>query len=502
MHMKIINIMNFVRYIDERMPNSIEVQFNTTKAELELVKEFGFESTFLFQYDALIDKNYIELFKKEANEKIEFGLWYEVVEPLTTKVGLPYESEFGWKWDWHVKPDFSVAYTLKERELLIDEAMRQFKETFGYYPKVVASWIIDTHTLNYLAKHYHVEMMAICRDQTNTDANTLIGGYFSPAYYPCKSNIFTPAQSKEEQVNIPIFRLLGPCPLHDYDWYKYIQEPIVEGCATMEPVWGAGSNPDIVDWFLETYFENETLGFSYVQLGQENSFGYRDFLPALRMQFEKIKHLRDVKIIKMSETGRIFSQMYKSTPATSIVAKSSWRRSKDLQSIYYDCKNYTVNLFKYKKEIFIRSLFLFDENVREYYFEDTCKTFDVLYENLPIVHTLAWNENDKERIGIVIDETENDFKTKKIDDSTLEVNWDSGSVIFKEDEIVINKAEINFYFGTCPCGLEVEDNTIHYIYKGSKYSLLVPDVLITKNEEYINIKSSNSKIVLRFIRGQ
>ena len=32
----------------------------------------------------------------------------------------------------------------------------------------------------------------------------------------------------------------------------------------------------------------EDLGFSYAQLGQENSFGL-DLLPGLRMQFEKLK---------------------------------------------------------------------------------------------------------------------------------------------------------------------------------------------------------------------
>ena len=30
-----------------------------------------------------------------------------------------------------------MAYSPAQRELLIDEAMRKFKEVFGYYPKTV-----------------------------------------------------------------------------------------------------------------------------------------------------------------------------------------------------------------------------------------------------------------------------------------------------------------------------------------------------------------------------
>ena len=97
--MKIINIMNFVRQIDERIENSTEMLFSTTKAELDMVNEFGFENTFLLQYDAVCDGRFVDLFKTAATEKTELGLWYEIVEPLCTACGLPFNSENGWKWD-------------------------------------------------------------------------------------------------------------------------------------------------------------------------------------------------------------------------------------------------------------------------------------------------------------------------------------------------------------------------------------------------------------------
>ena len=144
-NMKIVNLMNFVRRIDERMENSTERLLAFTAEQLDLVNGYGVDNTFLLQYDAICDEDFVSLFKNKATDKTELGLWYEIVEPLASACGIPYRSENGWKWDWHIIPGFSMAYSPSQREALIDEAMRKFKETFGYYPKTVGSWLIDTH---------------------------------------------------------------------------------------------------------------------------------------------------------------------------------------------------------------------------------------------------------------------------------------------------------------------------------------------------------------------
>ena len=162
--MKTINIMNFVRQNDYRMPgDGVDILYQTTAAQLDLVNEFQLDNTFLLQYDAFCDSRYVSLFKENATDRTELGLWYEIVEPLTTACGLPYRSEVGAKWDWHIIPGFSMAYTPAERELLVDEAMRKFREVFGYYPKTFASWILDTHTVNYLTDHYDEKIETINR---------------------------------------------------------------------------------------------------------------------------------------------------------------------------------------------------------------------------------------------------------------------------------------------------------------------------------------------------
>ena len=103
--------------------------------------------------------------------------------------------------------------------------------------------------------------------RTRSEAGTITGGYF-----PSKFNNICSAKTKENQVNAPVFRLLGPEPIYNYGlrWYKdeYETPATIELCTEMD------CDPKVVRWFFENYFNNESLAFSYIQLSQENSFGW------------------------------------------------------------------------------------------------------------------------------------------------------------------------------------------------------------------------------------
>ena len=498
--MRVVNIMNFVRRIDERKEISYEPMFQTTERELELVNEYGLENTFLLQYDALIDPNYQKLFKEKATERTELGLWYEIVEPLTTACGMPYNSAYGWKWDWHIVPGFSMAYSPAERERLIDEAMEKFKEVFGYYPKTVASWLIDTHTINYLTARYDISALAICRDQLSTDAYTLVGGYFNQAYYPCKKNLFTPAQSAEERINVPIFRLLGPCPLHNYESRKYISEEQkgIVGCYTMEPVWPMGYTPESVDWYFKTTFENEDLGFSYVHLGQENSFGIsKEIIKPLRMQFDLLKKYPRAKVMKMGDAGEAFKARYpEKTPATCVAGLTNWD-TEDFQSVYYDCQKYTANIARFEEQIFLRSLFLFDERVAEHYLTETCTTFDAVYENQPLINNAQWVGRERTKnFGLLIDTEAAPFTAEKSGEGCLKIAWNDKSVIFNEEGITVTAETLTLRLGEPTAEITLEGNTLGYTYNGNRYGLRIENATVAPCEGGYTIQTKDGQCAL------
>lgn len=478
--MKIVNIMNFVRQCDPRMEDSERILFETAKEQVAMVREYGIRSTFLLQYDALTDAGYQELFRREHNDKLELGLWYEIVKPLCERAGIPWRGREDWSWDWHVVPGFSMAYTPEERIRLADIAMEDFERIFGFYPATVASWLIDSHTVKHLADNYPVTAFAVCRDQTETDAYTLVGGYFNQGYYPSKNNILTPAQTESNQISVPVFRLLGPDPIHNYDNDRYLTDPAYlpyHGCYTMEPVWRAGSSPELVDWFFKSYFQAEDLGFSYAQTGQENSFGPQ-LLPGLRLQLETLKRYPQIQVWQMGETGVWFQRQYpEGTPATCVSALTDWDGTDRVQSVYYNCRNYTANLFRFGGKIFIRSLYLFDENVPEHYLRESCMTWDAVYENLPAVDTLLWKGSE----GLILDTEGTAFSITRHREGELRAFWGDKQVLFTGEGIYLSGIQRALLDWTgsraavTPCS-----ERIAYEYQGHAYSLMIQGAVTEK----------------------
>ena len=490
--MKVVNIMNFARSYEPRDLEAEEMLCETTRQQLELVNELKVDATFLLQYDVISNPEFVDMIKARAGENIELGFWYEVVEPLTTACGMPYESERGWKWDWFIKPGFSVSYTLKEREILIDEAMRKFKEVFGYYPRTVGSWLLDTHTVNYLCDNYEIDALCFCRDQVNTDAYTFVGGYFNQAYYPSRNNYYTPAGSNKTQLNVPVFRLLGPDPIYNYDNGKYASAERKRGPYTMEIVHdiSSGRNPMITDWYLENYFRNENLGFAYMQIGQENSFAKYDIIDPLKMQIEKVLALGDVKIEKMCDTGRAFKQKYNSTPSTAVCALNNWD-TPDCQSVFYDSQLYTANVMRYDKKVFIRAFYMFDDRIPDPYETTPCTTFDAVYENLPLVDTHYQKGSTDGGYGIVLDEDATAFTAKKTGDEELTISWNDKKVVFQKNQILLYNCNLLFTNNMNNTKISVFSKIINYEYKGTKYALEISGADIDQQGNIITIKGDN-----------
>ncbi len=505
--MNVLNVMNFVRACDERSTYVNDNLFRVTAQELALVNELDIENTFLLQYDAFCDERFVQLFKTQANAKTELGVWLEIVEPMTTACGLPYNSQNGWKWDWHIIPGLPMGYTPKQREWLVDETMRKFREVFGYYPRTVGGWLIDTYTMNYMCERYEIDAICICRDQLNTDAYTLLGGYFNGAYYPSKKNIFTPAQSEAYRVGTPVFKLLGPCPICNYDDAKFMDADIYalrrpEGPfpCTLEPVCPLCAEEAVVDWFYKTYFDNENLGFSAIQTGQENSFAAVDFIPALRMQLEKaVKLEKQGKLVirTYGDTGAWFKQTYKQTPPTAVCAIDSWDGS-DVQSIYYDCKSYMANLFRCGNVVFIRQFHLFDERITDDYMHEVCTRFDAVYETLPIVDTVLWQKGRRDGVGLILSTNASSMVPTKEADGALAVRFAQVCVRFTETGIhITGAATCSFSFGTPTAHISVSEHTLSYEYKGHAYALDVQHTRMVQTENGITFDGNDVRLIPR-----
>lgn len=379
----IINIINFVRGVEPREPMDLHMP---VRQQLRLLKEHGMRGTFLMQYDALLDGEFIKMLKDTDHE---IGVWLEIVRPMCEAVSIAWRGRF--PWDWHSHVGFSVGYSKEEREKLCDEVMRLFKSIFGRYPASVGSWMIDAHTLQYLAQKYGVSASCNCKDQWGTDGYTLWGGYYGQAYYPSKNNAYAPAQAMENQIPIPVFKMLGSDPVYQYDFGLSTREGSADwqGVVTLEPVYESqgGGNPEWVRWFFSEVMSSCCVSFRYAQAGQENSFGWPAMEKGLIDQFEwmaKLVASGELRVETLEASAVWFQKTYAETPNSAITALSDWMDS-GKKSIWFSTKRYRINLYAEGERLWIRDLMLFDDEYRERYLDGVCESPIMVYDNLPIM---------------------------------------------------------------------------------------------------------------------
>jgi hypothetical protein len=396
MKYNIVNIIHFIREVDPRQPDCdlLEPVIN----QIRLAKEYDLKTTFLIQYDAMINPRYSELLLREKNAKIEIGVWMEIVKPLVEKAGLKWRGREGFSWDWHANVGFSIGYSPVERERLADIFMEDFKSTFGEYPASVGSWFIDAHTLAYLANTYGIKASCMCKDQWGTDGYNLWGGYYNQAFYPSRKNMFSPAQNRDQQIDLPVFRMLGSDPIYQYDAglsAEGLYEPASnQPVYTLEPVYPmCGGNPEWVRWFFDENFTRESLSFGYTQVGQENSFGWELMKQGLESQIKLVSEKEakgEIQVQTLKESGEWFRSQYKVTPASAIIAQKDWKKQGH-GSIWYCNRYYRINMFYEKDRLWIRDIYRFDEEYTERYLTEKCESTQAVYDNLPIIDGYRWS---------------------------------------------------------------------------------------------------------------
>ena len=411
----IINFVNFIRQVeprDERFTN--EYLFQTTANELAQLNEYGFRGTFLLQYDALVDSAYQQLMREAKENGHEVGAWWEITEPHVRDAGMTWRGRY--PWDWHANVGFATGYTPEERERLVDTYMNRFHEIFGSYPESVGSWFIDAHTLQYFSDKYGITASCNCKDQYGTDGYTLWGGYWNQAYYPSRVNAYMPAQTSEGQIPVPVFRMLGSDPVLQYD---NALDSRVQGVITLEPVYtgngGGGGNRQWIEWFLPAMANSKSLGFNYIQAGQENSFGWEAMKNGLTMQMPIIRQLADegkVRVETLAESGRWFKERYPLTPATSVTVDDDFLHD-GRSAAWYDSRFYRIGLFWEGDFFVIRDIHLFDESIESDYLRQAGTSTQCVYTTLPIVDGYLWSTSD-ERAGLRLVALQGESGTEEI----------------------------------------------------------------------------------------
>ncbi len=521
----IINIVNFVRAIEPRSSCSLK---EPVFEQMKLMKKLGLTGTFLIQYDVFFDAELMSVIK-ECAEFCEIGLWMEVVQPQVEDSGGTWRGRY--PWDWHNDVGFLLGYEPDFRKKLIDTAMEKFKAVFGYYPKSVGSWHIDAVSLAYLSDKYRIDASCNCRDQVGTDGYTMQGGYYNQAYYPSRKNMFCPANTREEQIDVPVFRMLGSDPIiaYDYQIFPYKNAPRV--VPTLEPA-GNGAEKKWCDWYFEQVFNGSGLCFQYIQAGQENSFGWEAMKNGVEYQFPIIKRLADegkAEVITLGDTGRWYKSQYELTPPATYVALDS-SNGEDMKNVWYSSRFYRVSVMWQDGKVRIRDMYVFSEGYEEHYLNKRCDTHACEYRNLPIMDGTLYSSPDTpagiylsngnepavfesfdyaEKDGKAVLSLEGDGKRTELvlGERDIEIHSENKCLtlrsVYDKERFIGNCDSVDRRFGngngktniTYVSNVETDGTTLSMVFDGYGYSVKAEKGAVLR---FFDVESDNGEIALKF----
>lgn len=484
-HPTIVHILNFVRAVEPR-DDAIDM-FDTFAREAREVLARKLPATFLFQHDALSDKRFAAFTREHLLPcgHVELGVWLEFSQSLIEEAGLKWRGRYSW--DWHCDVGFTIGYSPRQRERIIDTFVKKFRDVTGREVKTVGSWFMDAHSLAYLHDRYSIVASCNCRDQWGTDGYSLWGGYWNQAYYPSRVNAFMPAQTSENQIPVPVFRMLGSDPIYQYE--AAIGDN-GQGVVTLEPAFKqGGGDPAWVRWFFRQMTNHPALSFAYAQAGQENNFGWERIKDGYldQMKFlEEQWRAGTIRLETMSQTGEWFRRQFPLTPSAATIALEDWQ-GQGRTSIWYNSRFYRANLYTEGPTWRLRDIHVFDEGYRERYMDAASPSPSCLYETLPVMDGLLWSAG-REKAGVYLGDKAGNLlplagapNARQIDDDTLRISADlagGGSIVttFYESAVecsVVGRANwrLAFRWPDAPTGLRIEEHVVQYVHERRAYSV-------------------------------
>lgn len=296
-----VTLVNPVRGRDKWSDKTISPLIN----QYNLVKEVGFAATWLLQYDALTDPG-VASTTKSFSPNQEIGLFLEVSPDLAKEARVIYPTQVAWA---NPHALFLSGYLQSERRKLIDALFLKFKKTFGYLPRSVGAWWIDSYSLNYMKQRYGVIAAVIVADQKTTDNYGVWGQWWGVPYFPSKANILIPASDASHQMEVVIIQWAQrDLSLAYGEGPEYSNHSLQANDYT-----SLGKNTDYFNGLIGNYLDcgNE---IGQVTVGLETGIEGATYLTEYKNQLFALSKIQGLKDVKMSDFAEGFLVYYSQNP--------------------------------------------------------------------------------------------------------------------------------------------------------------------------------------------
>ena len=297
----------------------VDPNVNHLEKITDRLKNLEFPSTWLFQYDALIDPELVAYLNKNC-QLCEFGLFFEVSKTFSTDASVSYDtSDNNW-----ARPNkvFLSGYRLLERKRLIDTVIAKFKSVFGYYPKSIGAWYIDPYSLQYLVNKYGVQGYVSVADQFDTDAQKYWGKPWGYPFYPDKFNILAPATNLQAKLGLVELQWAQRDPTDGYgQGVKFSQNSF-----QANDYIGNGNDTTYFKNLLHKYLDTKNDEFAQVTIGLEVGQELENFSDEHLRQLDVIKSLSSLTPMTISGFTQWYQESFPALSPITIVSdgQTSW----------------------------------------------------------------------------------------------------------------------------------------------------------------------------------
>lgn len=265
--------------------------------------KYGVSTTWLLQYDALIDQ---EITNQIKNFEIlgERGLFLEISKKLSVDSGVKFDDSVRWS---HPGVVFLSGYTQSERRRLIDTLYREFKSVFGYYPKSIGAWWIDSYSLNYIKENYGLDTILIVADQKTTDSYGVWGQWWGYPYIPSTSNVLTPSSNKG--LNAVVIQWAQRDPILAFGDNAQFSNFSVQANDYIRN----GKNTEYFSNLVKTYLSCDNK-IGQVTVGMETGMEAVEFHQEYINQLKALSGLGNLQFVTMSDFAKIYKDVYSKNP--------------------------------------------------------------------------------------------------------------------------------------------------------------------------------------------
>ncbi len=350
---------------------------NSLISQYQEVAKRNLPATWLLTFDAIENPGIREAIS-QMDKKQELGIFIEVSENFATPSGVTYQKTDSWH---RANSIFLSGYTQGDRIKLIDKVFESFKKYFGFYPKSVGAWWVDSFSLNYMVQKYGISANLTCADQFSTDGYQLWGQPWSTPFYPSKNHAGMPASNLEQKLNVVTMQWAPRDPLNGYG-------PGRSSLYSTQDYFTINLKDDYFKKLIELYSKKQQNHFGQITLGLEADFPpgnytlkYADWVNIIS-QYENSGEYR---VTTMQEFSNWYQQKFPNLSSV-YITQSPDLLGGGLQTVWYQSPYYRINLVydQQEKQLKIRDLRVYQQNYQEPYYLSPNRQLDLAI-NIPSV---------------------------------------------------------------------------------------------------------------------